>query len=328
MRSLRPCPLGLAFALVGCTFVPPETGPPVGHPEEPLLSSDVHSLAEVYVKGRGSVALEDDYLPTVVCCENGGAPSEALKAQAVMARTYVYFRYHADGLGTSGKPLSGTTADQAYFCANPVSNACRTAVRVTRDQIMSFERGADSIANVGFYVDGPLPACVSRRACACTKPEPNIAMAMADHPPGCDCFSFTSDGAMRSKYVTYNWSRAAEEVDPTTLGNPQHGSNHGCASQNIERCLAYAGWHYHDLLRFFYGQDIELRTTAGVLVAQEAENADPVGTPADGPPDTGCSTAMVARRAVRKAKGARIPIALAIVSLGIAIGLMRRRLRR
>src|SRR5438128_1418131 len=81
----------------------------------PLALSAVKPLAEVYVKNAGALDFEGVYLPQVVCCENGAAPPEALKAQAVMARTYAAYSYFASQIGTSAKPLTGSTSDQAYF---------------------------------------------------------------------------------------------------------------------------------------------------------------------------------------------------------------------
>ena len=149
--------------------MPAEEAPRGPHAQPALRSAAVRPLAEVYVQRAGAVSVESDYLPRVVCCENGGAPSEALKAQAVMARTYLYFRYHDEKLGTVDRPFTGTAADQAYFCTNEVTAACRAAVRVTADRIMFFpasneeaiETGPDTLANVGFFVDGPRPACVA-----------------------------------------------------------------------------------------------------------------------------------------------------------------------
>jgi hypothetical protein len=44
----------------------------------------------VNVVGKGVKATEDDYLPNVITCENGGAGFEALKAQAIATRSVAY----------------------------------------------------------------------------------------------------------------------------------------------------------------------------------------------------------------------------------------------
>lgn len=324
----------LSVVLSGCWFVPPEEAARTPkQPQAALRSAVVRPLLNVHVQRAGVVSVEADYLPRVVCCENGAAPSEALKAQAVMARTYVYFRYHDEKLGTADRPLAGTAADQAYYCSNEVTDACRAAVRVTADQIMSFpasdedavETGPDTFANVGFFVDGPKPACVAQHACNCPKPEPAISMTVAEHPVPCECFDFAASGRASPKYVTFNWQASGRKVQASVIGNPLHGSNRGCASQNIESCLAYAGWRYHDILRFFYGQDTELRTaSAGTPIAPEAEDTSRLGTPADDPPP-GCAAQLVTR--VRKSKKARIAIPIALVTV-VALVLVLRRRRR
>ena len=48
------------------------------------------ALPTVNVQGIGPVPTESDYVPHVVACENGAASFEALKAQAVAARSYAY----------------------------------------------------------------------------------------------------------------------------------------------------------------------------------------------------------------------------------------------
>lgn len=250
--------------LVASCSLESEAEPPSGVTREPLSLAKVEPLVKVNVKGAGELDVEDNYLPQVVCCENGAAPPEALKAQAVMARSYMVFRYYGEGVGTAAKPLSGTTADQAYFCKQPVSTKCKDAVTATKGQITAYTNAkGDRFANVSFFVDGPRPECIAQKACTCAKPGPTVAMSPADHPADCMCFTFSSQGAANPAYVTYNWSRAGAEVTGSTIGDPKNESNRGCASQNIQACLAYAGWTYADMLRVFYGQDIELRLMDG-----------------------------------------------------------------
>src|SRR5262245_4893033 len=49
------------------------------------------------VDGIGTIDMEADYLPHVVQCENGGAPLEALKAQAIAARSVAYYAIETSG---------------------------------------------------------------------------------------------------------------------------------------------------------------------------------------------------------------------------------------
>jgi len=88
-----------------------------------------------------------------------------------MARSYMYFPQRGRRSRHGGEAFTGTTADQAYFCKTTVSQACRDAVLATRDQITAYANAkGDLIANVSFFVDGPRPACLAKKACACDKP--------------------------------------------------------------------------------------------------------------------------------------------------------------
>ena len=99
-------------------------------------------------------------------------------------------------------------------------------------------------------------------------------MTPANHPAGCDCFDFVSGGL--APYQTYNWSSTGNGVTRVgyPMANVNHESNRGCAGQNIQACLALAGWSYFDELRFFYGQDIELRRLDGSIVDEPGHGGD------------------------------------------------------
>jgi hypothetical protein len=240
--------------------------------KQPLALTKVQPLTTVHVEGAGEIEVENDYLPHVVCCENGAAPLEALKAQAVMARTYMLFRFYGEGVGTAAKPLTGTPADQAYFCQQKASSACKEAVASTRGQFTAYTNGkGERFANVSFFVDGPRPSCLAQKSCSCAKPSTTTSMTPSDHPDGCACFTFSSQGAANPAYVTYNWSHTGTTVAGSALGDPRNESNRGCASQNIQSCLGYAGWSYRDMLAMFYGQDIELVAIDG----SEAQSIPP-----------------------------------------------------
>lgn len=337
---MRPTRVLVALGtLVAACSLESEPEPPSGVTREPLSLAKVEPLVKVNVKGAGELDVEDTYLPQVVCCENGAAPPEALKAQAVMARSYMVFRYYGEGVGTAAKPLSGTTADQAYFCKQPVSAKCKDAVTTTKGQITAYTNAkGDRFANVSFFVDGPRPECIAQKACTCAKPGPTVAMSPADHPADCMCFTFSSQGAANPAYVTYNWSRAGADVTGSTIGDPKNESNRGCASQNIQACLAYAGWTYADMLRVFYGQDIELRLMDGSevnLAAPPAGGGGPSPAPSGGDPGTnadgsggasddgGCAVAAPRARSERTGAGAVVLFA----SLWIA-RLRRRAMKR
>lgn len=338
MRSapLASAALALSLTLVACG-AELDDELPLATTRAALRFDDVAPITSVFVTGAGELDFEADYLPQVVCCEHGGAPPEALKAQAVMARTYAAFKRYEGKKGTADNPLTGTTADQAYFCRLETSAACREAVEATRGQVMAFAAASGAkMLNVAFFVDGGKAACVSERSCTCPKPSPTTPLRPDDHPADCECFTFATPGA--APYQTYNWDKRGEEVAGvgSPMGNPSHESNRGCAGQNIQACLAYAGWGYHDMLRVFYGQDIELVGLDGSPVSgaeapseggasgassspSERDEGDgsgattrPRGLPAD---DEGCSTP----RAPGRRSGGELSAAIsALVALVVA----------
>jgi hypothetical protein len=260
--------LCLSLVLAACASEPVEE---LGTIAQALKSSAVKPIAKVSVTVGGtarSLDVETQYLPKVVCCENGAAHPEALKAQAVLARTYMYFQYFESGNGTPGKPLTGTQSDQVYNCTTPVSQKCTDAVVATKNQITTFERASVSYHNVSFFVDGRRPACIARGSCSCPKPSATTSMTPANHPADCACFTLSSNGL--APHETYNWNKSGTAVSPVgaPMGNPGHESNRGCAGQNVQNCLGYAGWNYFDMLRMFYGQDIQVRVAGGALVPE------------------------------------------------------------
>jgi len=278
----------VAFPLaIVASCAPSSSREDLGSTKEPLAVSSLKPLTQVYVANAGALDVETEYLPQVVCCENGAAPKAALEAQAVMARTYMYFSNGEDGKGTQAKPFLGTQADQAYHCSTSISQACRDAVSATKDQISAYKNAKGTlIANVSFFIDGPRPACLAKKACTCAKPDEAVVMSPADHPAACECFTFSSNGLANPAYVTYNWSHSGTSVKGSTLGDPANESNRGCASQNIQACLAYAGWSYFDQLKMFYGQDLVLIHPDGTLVEeatpQPEGGAKPVTNDGDG----------------------------------------------
>lgn len=223
-------------ALPGCGGEDPgqytETVRRVGQPLEAYCTANVI--------GTGSVDVETDYLPHVVQCENGGAPFESLKAQAVSARTYLYYK-----LETSGSIADGT-GDQVYTCSRPPTADAYRAVQETSGQFLSYQ-GTTICA---FYVAGAKQS-----------------------PPACQ----GATDASTEKYVTYNWGLSGDNIHQTTLGwvDPGNKRNRGCLSQWGSRCLADAGWVYTDILKFYYGMDITLETATGPCIQQL--NQDPKG---------------------------------------------------
>jgi len=202
---------------------------------EPISSKQqgLTAYCQAMVIGTGMVDVETDYLPGVVTCENGAASLEALKAQAVSARSYLYYR-----LDRTGDIADGTN-DQVYSCGrSPTANAI-AAVEATSGIVLQYQ-GTQVAA---FYVAGSL-----------------------QDPP--ECTGGTQDATNTERFVTYNQGLSGDNIVQTTLGlvNPDNHANRGCKSQNGADCLSDNGWVYDDILRFYYGTDIEMVKAEGACI--------------------------------------------------------------
>jgi len=184
----------------------------------------------------------------VVQCENGAADFQALKAQAVAARSYMYYRMQTgDGTIRDGQ------VDQVYGCGRDPTEEQRRAARETAGQVLAYR----DVVIAGFYVAGAIP---STETC---RPAPD-----------------DRDPTNTERYVTYNEGRSGDGLEQTSLGwvNPGNLRNRGCKSQNGANCLSRRGWDYRDILRFYYGEDIQLVQSVGGCVPAVIE-------PDAGPPD-------------------------------------------
>lgn len=233
----------LALAVVGAACDAPVDGASANASLVELLGPPVtaqalDALCSADVEGIGLVPVESDYLPHVIACENGAASFEALKAQAVAARSYLYYKANA----YPGTPIQDGQGDQVYTCQNQPSAIHFEAVAATSGEILRYE----NTYVAAFYVAGAVPT-----------------------EQGCVAIAGDNDYSSTEHYVTYNWGRRAGAVDQTNLGwvNAGNYANRGCQSQNGADCLSDAGWDYEDILRFFYGVDIDLVQSDGECVA-------------------------------------------------------------
>ncbi|MSP59966.1 MAG: hypothetical protein EXR72_06425 [Myxococcales bacterium] len=98
-----------------------------------VLEQPLAAYCTANVKGVGKVDTEKVYLPRVVHCENGGAPYEALKAQAIAARTYLYYKMETAGSIADGRAIRSSPADRRWpirISSTPTRTA--SAMRATR----------------------------------------------------------------------------------------------------------------------------------------------------------------------------------------------------
>lgn len=205
------------------------------------LSALPVALEDAQVEGIGAVPIESDYLPRVVACENGAAEPAALVAQAIAARSYLYYE-----LGRTGMIDDGPSA-QVYSCGREPEDQHYAAVEESRHEVLSF---ADEVI-AAFHVAGAVP---SDSSC--------VASTTDLDPTGTE------------RYVTYNKGRRGLEIEQTSLGfiDPNNLANRGCMSQNGSRCLARGAASAELILRFYYGEDIQLQTLDGAALGAPGDD--------------------------------------------------------
>jgi hypothetical protein len=234
----------LAIAVLAFTScAEPGTEAPVGKTAEVRLAVEAplpEAYCTVVVSGIGEVDTENDYLPHVITCENGGANLQALKAQAIAARSVVYYNMASQGSICDGQGC------QVYSCGAEPSDIHYQAVAETSGMYLTY----DGMLTYGFYVAG----------------DPDAA------PPGC----VGSTGATEH-YVTYNEGKSGGDVEQTSLGYigpPGFGQNRGCMGQWGARCLENDnGYDYDAILRFYYGADIGIVQAPGSCVVSMSSPA-------------------------------------------------------
>lgn len=231
----------------------PDQGREVVAAKRQAVSVPAEAICDAVVTGVGTVDTETDYVPHVVQCENGGAPLEALKAQAVAARSYLYYSMISKGSICDGQSC------QVYSCGKTPTALHLQAAKETSGQILSW----GGIVTVGFYVNG----------------DPNSAAPSCKGAPS----------ATNEHWVTYNEGKSGTDVTQTELGwvfNPGetgYGQNRGCMSQNGAHCLdEQKGYDYKKILQFYYGADIEILAPAGPCVTGAGGSAGAGGSSGSG----------------------------------------------
>ncbi|HEY8380300.1 MAG TPA: SpoIID/LytB domain-containing protein [Nannocystis sp.] len=187
-------------------------------------------------------ATETDYIPHVIQCENGGANFEALKAQAIAARSVAYYAMYNDG------KICDSQGCQVYSCGAQPQQIHYDAAAATAGQYLSF----NNWLTYGFYVAG----------------DPQQPASCID--------TDNANVSSTEKWVTFNEGKTLYDVDQTALGFifPEdinvngYGQNRGCMSQWGSRCLENTkGYDAVGILRFYYGADIQILQAQGPCVA-------------------------------------------------------------
>jgi hypothetical protein len=180
----------------------------------------------------------EEYLKSVVTCEAWSDEPEALKAVAIAARSYVY--YHI----ALGNDVVGNSQDyQVMTCGKEVPPHIAQAVSDTRGLVLRYQ---------GLYVIGYHSAGhpifndnINGQAITCDR-----MAAYGDNPH----IAINSE-----RYVTRNWGLSGSQIAKRENGEyTDHPNSRGGLSQNGARCLAMHGWSTLDILRYYYGMDIEV----------------------------------------------------------------------
>ena len=231
------------LVMLGTSACDPSAWMTLTPPEK--AQSALEAPCDAPVIGTEGVDIELDYLPHVIKCENGNASYEALKAQAVAARSYLYYKIINYGQIADGQ------SDQVYSCGRYPSQIHYDAVADTAGIHLVYQETQVST----FYVAGAHPS------------DQLNCVATADDPE-----DFNTE-----HYVTYNWAFYGDDVEQTSLGwiDEDNLANRGCMSQNGSDCLSDAGWGYEDILRFYYGMDIGFAVAEGECLEDIPCEEDP-----------------------------------------------------
>lgn len=258
MSFARAAAPALALAVLGAC------SPDVGTRVQAL---DAYCTATVNTQaGTRQLDVETDYLPHVVTCENGNADQAALEAQAVAARSYLYYRLDRTG------DIGDGQSDQVYTCARQPGPQHIAAAADTAGLVLRYPPDTAATQVAAFYVAGALPDATT-------------------------CHGGPNDPTNTERYVTYNEGRSGADVIQTTLGfvSPTNYANRGCMSQNGSDCLSEQGRSFDEILRFYYGEDIVIERAVGPCVPEMGPDAgvggdgDAGGGGGDGEVDGGCA---------------------------------------
>lgn len=202
---------------------------------QPVKTKDISGFCKVKTD-RGQIDI-DEYLASVVSCEAAySAGLEALKAQAIAARSFALHVNFAQN-----RPLRSSQADQHYACGRPVRELARQAVKETTGVVAQYNETLVAL----FYKAGS-----ERQSATCRGIGP---------------------GATNTEhYITYNEGKRGSAVQGA-YNQRASNDNRGDMSQWGAVCLENKGKKALDILRFYYGEDIETVQLQGPCVGNTVD---------------------------------------------------------
>lgn len=205
---------------------------------------------------KGALSVEDDYIPGVVACEIGrrtwGVP--AMEAQAIAARTYLA-RFLERTKGKKVIPIGPrfqcwkATLDERF----------QRVAHSTAGQVLRYEGSLIT----GNYVSGShklTPGCEPQPPSAVKYTGLDWADMLVRYQKGRKEQGRTifKGTAWTEIFVTRNEGKVGRNVSPSAIAGPVR-INRGALGQNAAVCLANnMGYETIDILKYFYGEDIEL----------------------------------------------------------------------
>ncbi|MDC0740964.1 hypothetical protein [Polyangium mundeleinium] len=191
----------------------------------PVAHVEFEEAPERILTVEGWLSLEDEYLPRVCAGEHLRAHPEAKAAIVIAARTFVLraMRDHP----TLGRTTPVKNGEVFQVFSRGANEECVAAAARTRGFVMRYGGRlilANHVAGAPWREDG----------------------------------SRGFDASGTEKYVTYNYGRSGADVIPTRLALTSHPGNRGCLSQNGAHWLGEHGFDCEAILRFFYGEDVEI----------------------------------------------------------------------
>ncbi len=221
-------------------------------PEFSVVRAPLSSFCSISLKDNNenfkkTVDIETDYVPNVTHCENGGAPDEGLRSQAVAARSVAYYN-----LARNVTTVYDSTKTQVYSCESRAPNAAQMERLMAAAQDtggMVLMRGNTIIC--AFYRSGSKQKYLNED-CVFAGDKDSEGYISAQGP------------------VTYNWGKSGNDVIKSSSGSKSAAANSGCLSQEGQMCLTKKGWIWENVLRFFYGMDVSIVQAAGDCVKHPA----------------------------------------------------------
>jgi hypothetical protein len=205
------------------------------------------ALCEVKTES-GILDMELEYLPQVIACENPRGGPAALRAMAISSRSFVHH------VLSWKKSISDSEWDQVFGCGFKPSQDIIDAVEATSGMMLMHHN--EVIA--GMHAAGAL-----------------------QDPPTCTGGTVEEHAVKTEHRITYNKGLRGDQVKKSSLGSSTSTANRGAMSQNGANCLAevlpqeHPEWSTQEvtmeILRFYYGEDIEVVRAVGECVLDSGD---------------------------------------------------------